>query len=165
MQGYSRKGAALELLDRFEEAKNVYEEGLKFDSANAQLVESLNKVKEKLEDPMKSFQNPFASQNLLANLAASPQGRALLGDPEVIGLIQDLQKNPNDIMKLLNHPKGSQLLQAMMGGNFPGEGPMETDEEPPKPEPKKEEPKKEDKKKAEQEASKANMSEEQRKVG
>ena len=153
----------MELLERFEEAKQVYEEGLKFDSSNAQLVESLNKVKEKLEDPMKSSQNPFASKNLLANLAASPQGRALLSDPEVIGLIQGLQKNPNDIMKLLNHPKGSQLLQAMMGGaNFPGESPMDTEEEPQ--EPKKEEPKKEDKKKAEQEAAKANLSEEQRKV-
>jgi len=164
-KGYSRKGAALELLEKFEEAKKVYEEGLQFDSSNAQLVESLNKVKEKLEDPMKSAKNPFSSQNLVANLAASPQGRALLSDPEIIGLIQGLQKNPNDIMKLLNHPKGSQLLQAMMGGgNFPGESPMDTEEELPKYAPKKEEPTKEEKKKAEEEAAKAHLSEEQRKA-
>ena len=88
----------MELLERFEEAKSVYEEGLKFESSNAQLIESLNKVKEKLDEPMRNAQNPFSSQNLFANLAATPKGRALLGDPEVLALIQDIQKNPNNFM-------------------------------------------------------------------
>ncbi len=98
-KGYSRKGAALELLDRFEEAQSVYEEGLKYDANNAQLVEALEKVKSKASDPMAGagYKNPFGDPKFLANLAMNPKTRGMLSDPEIQILLQDLQKNPNDI--------------------------------------------------------------------
>ncbi len=77
----------------------MYEEGLKFDQTNAQLVESLNKVKDKLvnEAAAGSFKNPFSDPKFLANLAMNPKTRHLLGDPEIQKLLQDLQRNPNDL--------------------------------------------------------------------
>ncbi|OWK17535.1 hypothetical protein Celaphus_00013328, partial [Cervus elaphus hippelaphus] len=42
--GYSRKAAALEFLNRFEEAKQTYEEGLKHEANNPQLKEGLQNM-------------------------------------------------------------------------------------------------------------------------
>ena len=126
-KGYSRKGAALELLERYDEAVRTYEAGLAVDPSNEQLKEALKNCKDNL-DSASSFSspfgggggaggfNPFADPKFLANLAMNPNTRDLLGDPEVQALVQGLQRNPNDIAKLLNHPKASQLLSAMFGG-------------------------------------------------
>lgn len=120
-KGYSRKGAALEYLNKYEDAITTYEEGLKFDATNEQLTDALNQCKTK-QDELKFGggggmpQNPFTDPKFLANLAMNPKTRGLLEDPEVKELLSSLQKNPNDIAKLISHPKGSQLLGAMFGG-------------------------------------------------
>lgn len=177
-KGYSRKGAALELLERLDDAVVTYQEGLKYDSNNEQLKEALKVCKDNLESSQFSFggpggaaggagMNPFSDPRFLANLAMNPKTRELLSDPEVQNLVKSLQKNPNDIAKLLNHPKASQLLGAMFGGmngsgmSFEGEEEeMETSENKPTTQPtsngtsaKKEEPKSD---------SSSNLSEEQK---
>jgi stress-induced-phosphoprotein 1 len=103
-KGYSRKGAALELLERYDDAAKVYEEGLKLDSNNEQLKEALKNCKDNLEPkigfgagPGANFANPFSDPKFLANLAMNPKTRELLGDPEVQELLKGLSKNPNDI--------------------------------------------------------------------
>ena len=102
-KGYSRKGAALELLNRQEEALKTYEQGLKYDPNNQLLMDALKNCKDNLETPF-SFgggggggMNPFADPKFLANLAMNPKTRGLLSDPEIQNLLKDLQKNPNDI--------------------------------------------------------------------
>lgn len=154
-KGYSRKGAALELLNRYDDALKTYEQGLTFDPNNEQLKEALRHCKDNLETPLNfggpQGMNPFADPKFLANLAMNPNTRNLLSDPEVQSLLKDLQKNPNDIAKLLNHPKASQLLGAMFGGMGGGANPfgeeMEKEETKPQstPESKKPEPKPEPK--------------------
>lgn len=47
-KGYSRKAAALEFLNRFEEAKQTYEEGLKHEANNPQLKEGLQNMEARL---------------------------------------------------------------------------------------------------------------------
>lgn len=126
-KGYSRKGAALELLDRFDEAIVTYNDGLKVDPSNQQLNDALKNCKENFRQP--SFNlgggaggNPFADPKMFAALAANPKTRDLIADPEVQALLMGLQKNPNDIAKLLAHPKASQLLGAMFSGMGGGMG-------------------------------------------
>lgn len=140
-KGYSRKGAALELLEKYDEALITYKEGLKIDPSNAQLNEAIANCKDHLKQPP-SFTlgggadgNPFSDPKLLAALAMNPKTRDLIADKEVQDLLKGLQKNPNDIAKLLSHPKASQLLQAMFSGMGGGMGEafnaaMDGDDEP-----------------------------------
>lgn len=159
-KGYSRKGAALELLEKMDEAIVTYEEGLKVDPTNPLLKEALENCKKSASAPP-SFTlgggqggNPFADPKLFAALAMNPKTRDLIADPEVQDLLKGLQKNPNDIAKLLAHPKASQLLQAMFSGMGGGMGdafnaamdgddaptPMETSAPTPEPTPAPKEP-------------------------
>jgi len=100
-KGYSRKGAALELLEKYDEAVKTYEEGLTYDASNEQLKDALKNCKDQLKSgpagPGLSGLNPFSDPKFLANLAMNPKTRELLGDKEVQDLLKDLQKNPNDI--------------------------------------------------------------------
>jgi stress-induced-phosphoprotein 1 len=103
-KGYSRKGAALELLEKFDEAIKTYEEGLTHDSSNEQLRDALKNCKDQLKSggggggaAGLSGLNPFSDPKFLANLAMNPKTRDLLNDKEVQELLKDLQKNPNDI--------------------------------------------------------------------
>lgn len=140
-KGYSRKGAALELLENYDEAIMVYEQGLKIDPSNPLLQEALANCKSNAAKPP-SFTlgggadgNPFSDPKLFAALATNPKTRDLIADPEVQQLLRGLQKNPNDIAKLLAHPKASQLLQAMFSGMGGGMGDafnaaMDGDDEP-----------------------------------
>jgi hypothetical protein len=62
------------------------------------LIEALDKVKSKAADPLGgAYKNPFSDPKFLANLAMNPKTRGMLSDPEIQHLLQDLQKNPNDI--------------------------------------------------------------------
>jgi len=138
-KGYSRKGAALELLEKYDDAVLTYQEGLKLDPNNEQLKDALKNCKDNLSTGFNlgggRDGNPFADPKLLAALAMNPKTRDLIADKEVQTLLKGLQKNPNDIAKLLGHPKASQLLSAMFSGMGGGMGEafasaMDGDDEP-----------------------------------
>jgi stress-induced-phosphoprotein 1 len=49
LQGYNRKGTALQFLHRFDDAYETYEEGLKIDPENALLKESINALQSEMQ--------------------------------------------------------------------------------------------------------------------
>ncbi|NWH64489.1 STIP1 protein, partial [Geococcyx californianus] len=91
-KGYSRKAAALEFLQRLEEAKATYEEGLRREPGNAQLQEGLRGVEARLAE--RKLLNPFSAPDLYARLEGDPRTRALLGDPEYRALLEELRAHP-----------------------------------------------------------------------
>ncbi|NWS06856.1 STIP1 protein, partial [Motacilla alba] len=94
-QGYSRKAAALEFLQRLEEAKATYEEGLAREPGNEQLQQGLRGVEARLAE--RKMLNPFSAPDLLARLEADPRTRGLLGDPEYRRLLETLRSDPGQL--------------------------------------------------------------------
>ena len=59
-KGYSRKAAALEFLNRFEEAKQTYEEGLKHEANNPQLKEGFQNMEARLAGKLQNIALPLS---------------------------------------------------------------------------------------------------------
>lgn len=121
-KGYSRKGAALFGLERFDEAKRVYEKGIQLDPNNSQLKKGLSDVISELEsfkkpsfqsgsDFMDKLKNPFGSSEAMARLQSNPTTRSFLSQPDFVQKINDIKTNPSNAM---SHMKDSRILQAMM---------------------------------------------------
>nr|ARR97165.1 stress-induced-phosphoprotein 1-like [Haliotis discus discus] len=101
-KGYSRKGAALCYLERYQEASEVYEEGLKLDPSNKQLLDGLEDAKKHLTGPAGSqpVTNPFAMPDLFDKLEANPKTREFLKQPDYRIMMEALQKNPNSLQNI-----------------------------------------------------------------
>ena len=154
-KGYSRKGAALHALKRYNDAIAAFEEGLaKFpnDAALKNGLESAQRDKDGPSRPafsggagggMPGMNNLFGDQ-LIQRIMLNPKTRPYLNDKEFMAKIQMLQKDPNSLPQMLSDPRIMEVLGLVLGG----EGGEEDEEMPatatptpkPKTEAKKEEP-------------------------
>lgn len=132
VKGYSRKGAALSFLKRYDDAIATYEEGLKIDPNNAQLQTDLESARK--DSAAGSGGLPFFSDpQFVTQLMTNPRARELLKDPETAMLLRMMQQQPNNA-QLLTNPKLMKLLGTVLGfetAEVDPDGKMET-ESPPK---------------------------------
>ncbi|XP_071657602.1 stress-induced-phosphoprotein 1 isoform X1 [Patagioenas fasciata] len=132
-KGYSRKAAALEFLQRFEEAKAAYEEGLRHEPGNQQLQDGLRGVEARLAE--RKLLNPFSAPDLLARLEGDPKTRALLGDPEFRQLLEELRTRPAALATKLQDPRVMTALSVLLGVDLSGGDEEEEAPSPPPPPP------------------------------
>jgi stress-induced-phosphoprotein 1 len=131
-KGYTRKGAALHALKRYDEAKNVYEQGLQIAPTDSGLKSGLAEVQKIID----SRSNPgmggglFGPQ-LLSKLVGHPKFGPKLADKAFMAKLQMLNTNPQLLMQ---DPELMEVLQVVLGG--PSDE-MQTDdyEAPPQPAP------------------------------
>ena len=121
--GYSRKGAALYGLKRFDDAVAAYEAGLAIDPANDQLKSGLADVKaaaarSQNADPMGSIGAMLSSPELYGKLAMDPSTRGYLSQPDFIAMLTDVQKNPDQFQKYMNDPRMMKVLSVALGVNI-----------------------------------------------
>jgi len=119
-KGYSRKGAALHSLKRYNDAIAAYEEGLEKYPGDAALTKGLGEVKRDKDKP------PFAAggggmgmnnlfgPNVMAKIAMHPKLRGYLSDPTYMEKVQKLSSG-NMTEDLLADPRIMETLQALLG--------------------------------------------------
>jgi len=151
-KGYSRKGAALHGLKRYNDSIAAYEEGLNKFPNDKGLVSGLEEVKKSKNPPTRSpFSmggDPMASlfgPDMMAKIAMNPKTRPYLNDQDFMEKIQLLQRDPKKLSDMLGDKRIMEVFQLMLTGTglMSEEPPNEEEEKesttviPPKPEEKK----------------------------
>ncbi|KAJ4951266.1 hypothetical protein NE237_028098 [Protea cynaroides] len=118
-KGYSRLGAAHVGLGSFDEAISAYKKGLELDPNNEALKSSLadsQSAASRSRAPSSSppFGNMFQGPELWSKLTADPATRSYLQQPDFVKMIQDLQRNPNNISTYLTDQRMMQALGVLL---------------------------------------------------
>lgn len=139
-KGYSRKGSALAYLGNYDDSIQTYEEGLKLDPTNQQIMEALREVKnQKMSETngvggdFFSRMNPFSDPNIFVRLQMDPRTQPLLKDPSYVQLIKDLQTNPKLMSQKLEDPRLMTTLGVLLGVNLSSREDDMMDVDPPSP--------------------------------
>jgi len=152
-KGYSRKGAALHSLKRYNDSIAAYNEGLERFPGDAGLLKGLEDVKREKENPggmgngsgggAGGVSGLFGPQ-MMAQMAMDPRARPLLQDPDVMAKIKLLQQNPSMLPAIMQDAKMRELLEIVFGKDEEEDAPMAATKKPaakkgPEPEPMEEE--------------------------
>ncbi|XP_065063810.1 stress-induced-phosphoprotein 1-like [Rhopilema esculentum] len=143
-KGYSRLGAALTYLGRYAEAKQAYEDGLKYDADNEQLKSGLEDVKSRITTSSSNRQkraSPFDSADVQAKLLADPSTKEFMKDPEFLEILNNIKSNPDMLGMYINDPRVMQALGVILGINIQtagGQGASQSQDDLPNPKPKEE---------------------------
>lgn len=138
-KGYSRKGAALHALKRYNDSIAAYESGIEKFPGDQGLVNGLAQVKKDKDAPPRPAGgmpggNPFGAMfgpDLLAKIALDPNLRKYMNEPDFMEKIQLLQNDPNQLSNLLQDKRIMQVFQMILGGNgMKMDTPDEQDEAP-----------------------------------
>lgn len=146
-KGYSRKGAALHAMKRYEEARSAYVMGLEENPHDDALRSGLADVT-KAEQAQFKASNPLQKAfgpDLIPKLAQHPKFRQWLSDQAFMTKLRLLQANPQAAMStMFQDPQMQEVLSYVLGINIesPPEEKSAAKEDPPSPPPsRREEPK------------------------
>ncbi|KAK7307803.1 hypothetical protein VNO77_41182 [Canavalia gladiata] len=117
-KGYSRLGAAHLGLAQYDDAVSAYKKGLEIDPNNEPLKSGLADAQKALaaaaSRPRSSAASPFgdafSGPEMWARLAADPTTRAYLQQPDFVQMMQDIQRDPNNLNL---HLKDQRVMQAI----------------------------------------------------
>lgn len=115
-KGYSRKGAALYGLKRWDDAIDAYSKGLELDPANAQLKQGLEDSKKAKERP--ASEGLFSKPEVLARLAMDPRTKALMGQPDFLAMLRAIDENPTNMQQYMHDERFQLALQVGLGLNI-----------------------------------------------
>ncbi|KAL3598941.1 hypothetical protein D5086_006859 [Populus alba] len=136
-KGYSRLGAAHLGLHQIQDAISAYKKGLEIDPNNEGLKSGLADAqaaasRSRAAPPPSPFGNVFSGPEMWAKLTADPSTRIYLQQPDFVKMMQDIQKNPNNLNLYLKDQRVMQaigvLLNVKLGGPNSGDD-MEIPEE------------------------------------
>ena len=83
-------------MKRFDEAIETYEEGLKIDPTNQQMITDLENVRKDAAGSSSNGLGFFSDPQFIAQMMSNPKAQELLKDPETAMLMRLMQQQPNN---------------------------------------------------------------------
>lgn len=125
-KGYSRLGAAYVGLSKYDDAVASYNNGLSLDPNNEALKSGLadaQSASAKAKAPPlgaggSPFANIFQGADVWAKIQTDPRTRTFLAQPDFVKILQDVQRNPNNLNRYINDPRMMQVLGVLLGVNI-----------------------------------------------
>jgi len=125
-KGYSRKGAALHSLKRYNDSIEVYELGLEKFPEDKGLKSGLDSVKREKDGPVGGSagaggglpgMSGLFGPEMMAKIALDPKLRGYMSDPDFMTKLNKLSKDPNSLPSMLSDPRIMEVFQVMLGAN------------------------------------------------
>ncbi|XP_010476198.1 PREDICTED: hsp70-Hsp90 organizing protein 1-like [Camelina sativa] len=122
-EGYSRLGAAHLGLNQFDLAVTAYKKGLDIDPTDEELKSGLADAeasvsRSKSAPPPNPFGDAFKGPEMWSKLTADPSTRAFLQQPDFVGMMQEIQKNPSNLNLYLKDQRVMPSLGVLSNVNF-----------------------------------------------
>ncbi|CAM8883326.1 unnamed protein product [Rhodiola kirilowii] len=123
-KGYSRLGAAYQGLGQLDDAVAAYKKGLEVDPSNEALKFGLADAEAAAARAARSRAGPGGGASpfgdafgpeMWAKLTADPSTRLFMQQPDFVKMMQDLQKNPNNLNLYLQDQRVMQALGVLLG--------------------------------------------------
>ncbi|KAG5188523.1 hypothetical protein JKP88DRAFT_197773 [Tribonema minus] len=120
-KAYTRKGAALHSLRRYDDAIAAYEAGAAVAPADDGIKRGLaevQKAKASAAQPPRGMGGGMGNlfgENIFARLAGNPKFAPYLADPVFVKRIQDLQRDPSNISAMQQDPRLMEVLGFLLG--------------------------------------------------
>lgn len=121
-KGFSRKGAALHTLKRYNDAITTFKEGLSKFPNDKVLKNGLENVEREKNGPPTGVGSGLGMSNLfgpdmMAKIALDPKTRVYMNDPDFMAKIQMLQNNPDKLGTMIKDPRIMEVFKVMLGMN------------------------------------------------
>ncbi|KAJ3123090.1 Hsp90 cochaperone, partial [Physocladia obscura] len=117
-KGYSRKGAALHGLAKYQEAVDAYNRGLEIEPNNAATKKSLEEAKALIRDDSDAEEaglGKLFGGDVFSKIAGNPKLSPLLSQPDYVQKIAEIQKNPKNINLYMQDPRIMNTMLGLMG--------------------------------------------------
>lgn len=110
VKGYSRKGTCHFFMKEYHKAMEAYDKGHSIDPSNQECIDGIAKV----EQAVAAQQSQGADEEQLQHAMADPEIRAIMTDPVMQQVLQDLSQNPAAAQHHLQNPDIMAKIQKLV---------------------------------------------------
>ncbi|KAG6481691.1 hypothetical protein ZIOFF_058310 [Zingiber officinale] len=117
-KGYTRKGAIQFLMKEYDKALETYQEGLKHDPNNQELMDGVRRCVEQINKTNRGEISPEELKERQAKAMQDPEIQSILTDPVMRQVLIDLQENPKAAQDHLKNPQVMHKIQKLVSAGI-----------------------------------------------
>nr|GFA03661.1 hypothetical protein [Tanacetum cinerariifolium] len=117
-KGYTRKGAIQFFMKEFDKALETYQEGLKHDPQNPELLEGVRSCVKQINRASRGDLSPEELKERQAKGMQDPEIQNILTDPVMAQVLKDLQENPKAAQDHMKNPSVMNKIQKLISAGI-----------------------------------------------
>ncbi|XP_071730782.1 hsp70-Hsp90 organizing protein 1-like [Rutidosis leptorrhynchoides] len=117
-KGYTRKGAIQFFMKEFDKALETYQEGLKHDPQNPELLDGVRSCVQQINRASRGDLTPDELKERQAKAMQDPEIQNILTDPVMAQVLKDLQENPKAAQDHMKNPSVMNKIQKLISAGI-----------------------------------------------
>ncbi|KAF8105841.1 hypothetical protein N665_0153s0002 [Sinapis alba] len=117
-KGYSRKGAIQFFMKEYDKAMETYQEGLKHDPKNQELLDGVRRCVEQINKANRGDLTPEELKERQAKAMQDPEVQNILSDPVMRQVLVDFQENPKAAQEHMKNPMVMNKIQKLVSAGI-----------------------------------------------
>ncbi|KAG6518594.1 hypothetical protein ZIOFF_022074 [Zingiber officinale] len=115
---YTRKGAIQFFMKEYDRALETYQEGLKHDPNNQELMDGVRRCVEHINKTNKGEISPEELKERQASAPSDPEIQSIFTDPLMRQVLIDFQENPKAVQDHLKNPQVTHKIQKLVSAGI-----------------------------------------------